>query len=109
MWELAEKDHVLSTNFLWLNEVLCSETVEWVQPHIKKQTTRWREPLDFGLHVAITLLFLATGNSYKSLDTAFHVMPYTISLIIPEACHAIIAAYGDEVMKLSATSEDERW
>ena len=47
---------------------------------------------------------LVPGNSYKSLDTVFCVIPYTISLIIPEACHAIIAAYGDELMKLSATS-----
>ena len=66
MRELAEEDHVLSGNFLRLDEDLFNETVERVRPHIEKQTTWWREPLDIGFHVAVTLRFLAMGNSYES-------------------------------------------
>ena len=104
--ELSGEDKHLYRNFLRLDEGLFNEIVERLRPHIEKKITRWREPLDVALRVAITLRFLATGNSYKSLGTVFCMFPNTTSLVVPETCFAIVAVYGDEVMKLPATSEE---
>jgi len=44
--------------------------MEKLTPHIKKQTTFMREPLEVGLKLAATLRFLANGNSYPLYSTA---------------------------------------
>ena len=118
MRELSGEDKDLYRNFLRLKEDLFNEIVERVWPYLEKKTTHWRDPLDVGLRVAVTLRFLATGNSYKSLGFSFRVAPNTVSLIVPETCRAIIDEFGEEVMKLPSTPEEwkkaaqefeERW
>lgn len=56
-----------------------------------------------GLKLAITLRFLATGNSYKSLAFDFRVAHNTISLFVPEVCRAILEEYRDEVFRTPRT------
>ncbi|XP_066969237.1 uncharacterized protein [Macrobrachium rosenbergii] len=82
------------------------------------QRTFWKEPLTPGLRVAITLRFLATGDSYKSLQYSFRVAHNTISCIVPETCRAIVSAFGDEELQVPQTPEawkqvasgfEERW
>ena len=118
MPELAAEDPNLYKNFLRIDEQTYNELVERVRPLIQKHATFWREPLDVGLRVAVTLRFLATGDSYRSLGYAFRVAPNTISELVPETCRAIITAYGDEVLKLPDTPQEwkevaqlfqERW
>ena len=72
---------------------LFQEMVEKTTPHLKKESTLMREPLDVGLKLAATLRFLATGNSYVSLQYSFIVEVSTICKFIPEACQAIISIY----------------
>lgn len=43
------------------------ERIEHPAPGIEKQLTFWRRPIEPGLRLAITLRFLATGDSYKYL------------------------------------------
>ena len=49
------------------------------------------------MKLAITLRYLATGSSYKTLALAFRVASNTISLFIPEVLDAIVTEYGDLV------------
>lgn len=56
--------------------------------------------MDRGLRVALTLRFLAMGNSCKSLDYAFPGPPNTISHAVPETCKALAAAFGDEFLQM---------
>ena len=65
-----------------------------------------REPLQVGLKLAATLRFLATGNSYPSLQYSFRVEASTISKFIPKVCKAIIAVYKDEVLRCPKTEEE---
>ena len=97
--ELAEEDPGLYKNFLRIDEDLFNEIVTCVGPHIEKQTTFCRSPIEPGLRIAITLRFLATGDSYRSLSYAFRVAVCTIHHIVPETCEAIAAVYGEEVMQ----------
>ena len=103
MQELSVEEPSLYKNFLRIDEDMFDEIVERVRPLIQKQTTWWREPLDVGLRVAITLRYLATGDTYKSIGYAFRVAPNTICDVVPETCRAIITAYADEVLRLPKT------
>ena len=116
--ELAGESKDLYKNFLRIDEELFKEIAQRIRPFIEKQDTRLREAIDVETRLAITLRFLATGNTYRTISYAFRVAPNTISKIVPETCRAIIAVYGDEVMKLPNTPEEwktvakgfeERW
>ena len=92
-------------NTLRIDEGLFEEILERIQPYIQKETTRWRLPIEPGLRLAITLRFLATGDSYVSLGLLFRVHRTTIGKIIYETCEAIIRAYLKETIKMPTTPE----
>lgn len=61
-----------------------------IEPHISKKDTKFRRAIPAKERLAITLRFLATGDSYKSLHYLFKVSPQLISTIVPEVCTALI-------------------
>ncbi|XP_066973189.1 uncharacterized protein [Macrobrachium rosenbergii] len=105
MEELSTEAPDLYRNFTRIDKDLFNEIVEWVTPMIQKKVTFWRKPIEPGLRVAITLCFLATGDSYKSPQYSFCVAHNTISHIVPETCRAIVAAFRDEELQVPQTPE----
>jgi len=65
--ELHSEDPEGYKNYLRVTPDLFHEMVERLTPYLKKKKTFMRDPLEVGLKLAITLRFLATGNSYQSL------------------------------------------
>jgi len=63
--------------------------VSLIGPKIERTNTNMREPITVKERLAITLRFLATGDSYTSLQYLFRVSKSSISLIVPEVCGAI--------------------
>lgn len=61
-----------------------------VGPHIAKKDTKWRKAIPANERLALTLRFLATGDSLKTLYYLFKISPQLISQIIPEVCTALI-------------------
>ncbi|XP_017302989.2 uncharacterized protein LOC108253473 [Diaphorina citri] len=57
---------------------------------ISKVNTRMRAAVSAEDRLALTLRFLATGDSYTSLQYTFRISKQTISTIVPEVCEAII-------------------
>jgi hypothetical protein len=107
MAELAQEDRDGYKNFQRVDPDLFHEILARVGPRIEKQDTFMRKALEPGLRLAITLRYLATGNSYMSLQYGFRVANNTISKIIPETCEAIIDAF-QEVMICPTTPEEWR-
>lgn len=105
MEELYSENPDLYKNFTRMDRDTFNSIVEAVSPLITKQHTKCRKPIDPGARVAITLRFLATGNSYKSLQYSFRVANNTISGIVPETCNAIITTLGHEYLRLPETPE----
>lgn len=69
-----------------------------VEPKIKKMNTNYREAITARERLAITLRFLATGDSYTSLQYLFRISKQSTSTIVIEVCDAIIEALKDHVM-----------
>ena len=102
-------------NYMRMQPAMFYELLQRITPRIRK-STRYRKPLEPGLKLAITLRYLASGNSYKSLQYSFRVAHNTISLFIPEVCQALIDE--DEVFAFPTNADEwkevaqkygERW
>lgn len=63
--------------------------LEKVRPIISKNDTNMRKAISAETRLLLTLRFLATGDSYRSLTFLFRVPHNTISGIVPETCKAI--------------------
>ena len=105
MVELRDEDPAAFNNFVRMEPVSFQELLMRVGPRITKRTTWFREPLEPGLKLAITLRHLATGYSYKTLMYGFRVAHNTICNFVPEVCQAIIDEYAAEVMPFPTTPQ----
>lgn len=68
-----------------------------IASRIQKQDTRMRNTIPAKLKLEVTLSFLATGNSYRSLQHFFRVSKPAISNFIPEVCVAIYESLRDYI------------
>lgn len=68
-----------------------------IGPAITRQETKFRHPIEPQRRLAITLRFIATGDSYGSLSYTFKVSKQLISKIIPEVCQELINVLKDYV------------
>ncbi|XP_071512151.1 putative nuclease HARBI1 [Diadema antillarum] len=105
MKELHAEDVSSFTNFMRMEPQVFNELLTRIAPRITKQDTNFRHSLEPGLKLAITLRFLATGNSYKTLQYGFRVAHNTICEFIPQVCQAIIKELSDEVLMCPDTPE----
>ena len=81
--------------------------VEQLTPYLRKKTTTMREPISVEEKLAVTLRFLATGESYMSLSFLFRIHSTTISRFVPIVCYYIY-----EVLKkdyCSIPKSEEEW
>lgn len=62
---------------------------EKVAPIITKKDTNFRKAISSEIRLTITLRYLASGDSYRSLMLLFRVPHNTISRIVSETCQAI--------------------
>ena len=79
-----------------------------VGPTIPKQHTWYREPLEPGLKLALTLRHLASGSKYSTMKYGWMVPQNTQSFAVREVCQAIIDEYMPEVMTCPTTPEGWR-
>ena len=75
--------------YLWMDCATFEELVMLVTPTLQKKCKRLRKPLSVEEKLACTLRYLATGESFSSLQYQFRISKSTISLFIPEVCDAI--------------------
>ena len=92
--------------YLWINTEAYTELIEKVRPVITKKTTFMRKPISAEEKLAVTLRFLATGETSSSLMYQYRIHRTTISKYIPEVCNAIYDALSPEYMRVPS-SENE--
>lgn len=86
-FECEPRDKV---NFTCMSSVDFEHLFCLVAPIIQKKVTKFRKPISAKERFMITLRFLASGDSYTSLQYLFKVSKQSISGIVPEVCDAII-------------------
>ena len=108
MRELSDEDRSSFRNFVRMDPPMFDELLQRIGPRIGRQDTNYRKALEPGLKLAITLRFMATGDSYKSLMYGFRVPHNTISLIVKQVCQAIVQEYAEEVIQCPTTEQEWR-
>lgn len=65
---------------------LCQEVLHT----ISRQDTQMRKALSFDMRVGITLWWLGTNDSYRTVGHLFSVSRSSVCLIVKEVCQAIV-------------------
>ena len=110
MVELRNEDQMAFKNFMRMPSEMLDELLTRVGPKITKHNTctTYRDALDPGLKLTLTLRHLASVTKYHSRSYGWRVPHNTMSLFIPEVCEAIISEYKDEVMQCPTTPDEWR-
>ncbi|CAH2011873.1 unnamed protein product [Acanthoscelides obtectus] len=73
------------------------ELLQKIEPVVSKKDTRWRKAIPGKERLALTLRFLASGDSFKSLHYLFKISAQLISSIVPEVCSALIKVLSNVI------------
>ena len=71
-----------------------------LEPRISKQDTHMRQSISAESRLHATLMFLATGCSYRSLQYSTRISKQSLSKIIPETCKHIYEVLRKDYLKV---------
>lgn len=89
MNDLRIEDRQGFKNFVRMTPADFEILLNMVAPHIVKQDTKFRVAVSPAEQLAVTLRFLASGDSYASLMYLHRISKSKISSIVPTVCEAI--------------------
>ena len=84
-------DSYLFKNFTRMSKSDFEFLLNAIGQRITKRDTNMRSSIPITTRLAITLRFVATGDSYRTLMYLFKVHFSSICCIVPEVCEALIA------------------
>lgn len=84
-------------NFCRMSATDFEYPINKVGPFIVKIDTTMRKAIPVQERLAVTLRFLATGDSFKSLSFLFKISSQTVSKCVHETCIALIEILKDEI------------
>ena len=76
-----------------------------VENSITKEDTNFRKAISAGERLAVTLRFLASLESQRSLSFAYLIGKSTLSHVIRETCDAILEALAGEYLRPPSSTE----
>ncbi|KAK9721614.1 hypothetical protein QE152_g20840 [Popillia japonica] len=103
--ELRIEDVDSYKNFLRMCVPHFDELLNNITNNISKQDTVMRQAVCASHRLALTLRFLATGQTYRSLMYSTRIHESTIS-IIPEVCEAIINVMKNKYLKMPSSVDE---
>ena len=77
-----------------------------IRPYIESQTTQLCKPISAEEKLAVTLRFLATVETFRSLMYQFRIRHSTITKFILQVLHAIYIVLKDDYLQWSTSQED---
>lgn len=98
--ELSSDLPELNRNFLCMSADQFDHLLALVKPHIEKSNTSMRECIPASDRLVLTLRYLATGDSYRSMNKLFSIPQPTISTIIPRVLEAIYKVLAEDYIKV---------
>ena len=97
--ELRLEDENEYKNYLRMTPENFEYIYHLVKNGVTKQNTTMRESIPPKLKLAVTIRFLSTGESYKSLQFQYRIHNSTLSLFIPDVCEAIYKRMKEKYLK----------
>ena len=101
-----EKDVDSLNNYLRMDLPAFEELLGNTGKYLQKKDTVFRNSISPAEQLAVTLRFLATGESYTSLQYQFRINKGTLSIIIPKVCDTIANNCSDYI---KCPSAEEKW
>ena len=77
-----------------------------VEPHISKENTRFRESVPATTRLAVTLRYLASGESQQSLSWSFRLGRTTVSKIVRVTCEEIWKVLSSIYLRSPSTEQE---
>lgn len=99
---LRDNDPALFKNFVRMGADDFDYLVGLVTPTIIKKDTSFRKAIPVNERLAVTLRYLATGDSFSSLQFLFRMSKASICHIIEETCDALYKSLKDVHLKVSS-------
>ena len=106
MVELYVTDIPGFTNFMRMTPEFFEMIKTRLEPRLARQATNYRAPISVVEKLALTIRYLATGESYTSLSCQFMVGRSTISKFLPEVCRAIQDEFTREYLRCHTTPDE---
>nr|CAI5836345.1 unnamed protein product [Callosobruchus analis] len=94
---MKTQDHEMFFKYTRMLPEQFDQLLELLKQLIQKKDTTFRCSISAKERLAVTLRFLASGDSYQSLSYLFKISPQIISTIIPEVCDALIVALSEHL------------
>ncbi|XP_031637791.1 uncharacterized protein LOC116350190, partial [Contarinia nasturtii] len=104
--QMRSEDENAFKGMFRMNGVQFDFLLEKVRPLITKKDTNMRKSISAETRLMITLKYLSSGDSYRTLMYLFRVPHNTISGIIPSTCKAIFSSLREEYLKVPNTCEE---
>jgi hypothetical protein len=83
--------------------------IHWVRPWIVRKEKRdalMRLSIKADERLAVTLRYLATGETFKLLQYCFRMSRTTISYVVSECCDALFKILGPDFLKTPDSEEE---
>lgn len=93
-------------NYLRIDANQFEYILSMVEHHFLKKDTVFRSAIPPDTRLAITLRFLASGESFRSLAFQFKVSHSTISQIVPEVMQGIISSLKDVYLNVPGSTDE---
>jgi len=91
---------------LRVNKAMFDHILALIQQDITKQDTRLRQAIPANQRLAVTLLYLSTGDSFRSIALLFRIGESTAQEIVYETCKALWARLQPIYLKTPSTKEE---
>ena len=105
--ELALEDSSGFADYMRMPHCKFIELLNIIGPSIQKKDTPMRMSIPPGERLALTLRYLATGESFQSLSFQFRIGKSTIAEIVLDVCTAIINTLKEKYLK--TPDSEEKW
>ena len=86
--------------YLRITPTMFGDILTPLTPRSVKKDSRFRNALPAGLKIAVTLRYIASGDTYASLAFDFRVASESVCHFVPEVCTALLQDYKDEVLAI---------
>ena len=103
MAELYATDIPGFTNYMRMTPEFFEMIKTRLEPCLARQATNYRAPISVGEKLALTIRYLATGESCTSLSCQFRVGRSTLSKFLPEVCRVIHDEFTREYLRCPTT------